>query len=206
MKLNNILIIVILLIIIFFTGIGTVYVEIKDLTCAAEAPENDPCKPPYLTTTSPLVFGPILWPALHVIGASYHTPNGTDIDGEALEIYRVNARKFIESLPFMLPCGHCGFHLHEFLQTQNLDEATRTKANFFKFFVDAHNNVTEHVNTIKINGKLLPPKKLWTVEEAREKYFCKDITVKDPRLWETTDLLTDISQNPQKYLKDMIPC
>ena len=58
------------------------------------------------------------------------------------------------------------------------------KTNLITFFVEAHNNVTKHVNKIKVNGKLLPPKKLWTVEEARAKYFCMDTCVTDIRKWE----------------------
>ena len=101
---------------------------------AVKPKEKDSCHLPDRTTTSPLVFGPTVWSALHIIAAGYHTPNGTDLDGTAPQIYRYNAKKFIEALPFMLPCGHCGYHLHEFLKTRDLDEDTRTKNKFNYIF------------------------------------------------------------------------
>ena len=121
--------------------------------------------------------------SFHLIAAGYHTPNGTDLNGIPPAIYKINAKKFIESLPFMIPCGDCGFHLHQFIQTRNLDEDIRTKDNFIRFFVEAHNNVTRHVNKIRVNGQQLPPKKLWTLEDAKKKYFCADTCIRDPRVW-----------------------
>jgi len=172
----------------------------------ATAPkEKDSCQLPERTTTNPLVFGPILWTTFHLIAAGYHTPNGTDLNGIPPAIYRVNAKKFIESLPFMIPCGHCGFHLHQFIQTRNLDEDIRTKDNFIRFFVEAHNNVTRHVNKIMVNGKQLPPKKLWTLEDAKKKYFCADTCVHDPRVWPAPSggLWKHIQQHPENYVQDM---
>ena len=198
--------ILLLIIIIIFSSIGILRPSSSSKCIPPKPPSSkDPCDLPKRSTTSPLVFGPMIWTTLHLIAAGYHTPDGTDMTGTAPDIYRINAKKFIESLPFMIPCGDCGFHLHEFIKTRNLNEDTRTKTNFIRFFVDAHNNVTRHVNKIKVDGKLLPPKKLWTVEEAKKRYSCVDTCIKDPRVWPSSSggLWKHIQKNPSAYKKDM---
>ena len=201
----------ILLLIVIVSGIGLLGlntpIELKQLKsnkCILPKPSSgdNPCHPPQRSITDPLVFGPHLWKALHIIAAGYLSPSGK----HPPEIYRINAKKFIQSLPFMIPCGDCGFHLHEFIKTRDLDYVTRTKKNFISFFVDAHNNVTNHVNKIKVNGKLLPPKKLWTVAEAEKEYSCMDSCIKDPRVWSNAGggLWHEIQKNPALYWKDRV--
>ena len=102
----------------------------------------------------------------------------------------------------MIPCGDCGLHFHNFIKNRNLEEDTRTKTNFIKFFVEAHNNVTHHINTVKVNGKLLPPKKLWTVEDAKNKYPCMDTCISDPRIW--TSKKGGLRESIQKYPAEYI--
>ena len=165
------------------------------------------------STSSPLVFGPIIWPALHIIAANYHTTDATDKTGEAPEIYQINAKKFIESLPFMIPCGHCGYHFHDFLKTRDLDEDVRTKKNFIKFFVDAHNGVSEHLNK-QLAKRNMPVKKIWTVKDANKAYYCMDtpnINIKNWEILKTEidtqpDLWPQIQKNPYNYQKDMLSC
>ena len=191
-----------LLIILLFSGIGIFHPHGLSKCIPAKQPTADnPCHPPKRSTADPLVFGPYLWTAFHLIAAGYLTPNGK----HPPEIYRINAKKFIQSLPFMIPCGDCGFHLHEFLKTRDLEKDTRTKENFIRFFVEAHNNVTQHVNKIKVDGKLRPPKKMWTYEEAEKKYSCMDTCIKDPRVWPNPSggLWKQIQKNPAAYRKDM---
>ena len=194
--------ITLLIIILIFSGIGILHPN-NFLKCIPAKPPKDgsPCLPPDRSSTDPLVFGPYLWTAFHLIAAGYLTPNGK----HPPEIYRINAKKFLQSLPFMIPCGDCGFHLHEFLKTRDLEHDTQTKENFIKFFVEAHNNVTSHVNKVKVDGKLLPPKKLWTVKEAKEKYSCIDTCIKDKRVWSNPSggLWKQIQKNPAAYTKDM---
>ena len=197
MNYRNITLIIILLVI---SSIGIVG-SIKLSRCIPpESTDDDPCKSPDRSTTDPLVFGPYLWTAFHLIAAGYLSPDGH----QPPEIYRINAKKFVQALPFMIPCGDCGWHFYEFLKTRDLEEDVRTKDNFIRFFVEAHNNVTNHVNKIKVDGKLMPPKKLWTVDEAKEKYSCLDACVKDTRVWSSPsgDLWKQIQKNPGAFVSD----
>ena len=174
---------------------------------------NNSCNIPLRATAGPLVFGPYLWTALHLIGAGYNQ----DKNGNVPKIYQINAKKFIQALPFMVPCGDCGFHLHEFLQTQDLDTALKTKDGFIGFLVDAHNNVTKNVNKIVVDpssGPQPPPKKLWTLQEAKDTYSCVDTCIKDPRVWSNTSdgpahgggLWKQIQADPGYFSNDMRQC
>ena len=159
------------------------------------------CPPHHHSGNDPRVFGPILWPALFLMAVGYPAiGRSTEV---APPIYRLNAIKFIRSLPFLLPCGGCGYNLHQFIQTRDLREDTRTKTNFIRFFVDAYNNIIYHINRIKVRGKLLPPRRFLTVAGVKAKYTCIDTCVTDPRHWDIKDLSKSIKESPEKYLSDM---
>ena len=106
----------------------------------------------------PRAFGPIIWPALHIM-AQYYPENPSDRQIE-------EAKKFIQSMPWMLPCGQCGSNFIEFTEynednagneaacmgtneddrCMTLDEICASKDNMVSFFVRAHNNVSSNVH------------------------------------------------------------
>jgi len=118
---------------------------------------------PLKDSGSPLIFGPLIWPALHVIAENYpEKPN---------EVYKSHCYNFLKGLPYMLPCPYCGNHLlNEEIANdgqignhleENLKNATQSRKNLRDFLVKAHNNVNKHNN-----------KKQWTSEEV-ENYYTK---------------------------------
>ena len=164
--------------------------------------DSEGCIYPNLPTDNPLVFGPHIWTALHMIANGYCGKNAEACHPTVPFIYQYHARRFIEAIPFLLPCGECGRHFNEFIKKQNLEESIRTKDGLIKFFVDAHNNVTMHINALKKG----PPKKLWTVEEAKIKYSCDRACIHNKAKWEDApDILTDIRDNCPNY-RDSIRC
>lgn len=107
----------------------------------------------YFSTHDPRIFGPYLWKAFHIIAYNYPSKPSLETQSHAID--------FISSLPFMLPCEHCGYHLQQYLMNVNLNIVTQSKTNMIQFFVDAHNNVSSHVH---------PNRKPFTVEQANKQY------------------------------------
>ena len=116
---------------------------------------------PLKDSGSPLIFGPLIWPSLHVIAENYpENPN---------EVYKSHCYDFLKGLPYMLPCPYCGNHLlNEEISNngqkgdhldENLKKATQSRDNLRDFLVKAHNNVNEHNN-----------KKQWTNKEVEKHY------------------------------------
>ena len=155
--------------------------------------DDSGCPPGARSTANPLVFGPILWPALHIIAAQY--PSKGRGSEKAPPVYQRHAKQFIEALPFMLPCGDCGMHLLEFLGTKDLNQVVRTKADLIKFFVEAQNNVTRHINQVHQKGRSWPARPLLTVAEAKAKYSCSKGCVRDPRIWAGESLWHHLDKN-----------
>lgn len=152
---------------------GTSFLETR---CMALNDPTERCPtsskgPAKYDTTDPLIYGPILWMALHYISAAYPQADVEyESDPVVMKEYQNQAKAFVQSLPFLLPCGHCGSHFHDFLQRRDLDKDTMDKTSFIKLFVDAHNHVSKHVNQVPTYGESFPPKKLWSVAEAKAKY------------------------------------
>ena len=113
-----------------------------------------------MTTGDPRVFGPIIWQSLHIMAQNYPDEPNSET--------RQQCQAFIKSLPYMLPCSHCGKHLQEFINDyqQKQIPICDNQASLIKFFVEAHNNVSSHTN---------PDRKPWTVEEALQTYASKDV-------------------------------
>jgi hypothetical protein len=105
------------------------------------------------TSADPRVFGPEMWVTLHRISVNY--PN------KPSKIAQENAAKFIKSLPYMLPCTHCGCHFLHYLKKHNLQNVCKNRHNITAFFVNAHNSVSKHTN---------PKNKPWTTEQALKTY------------------------------------
>ena len=122
----------------------------------------------------PRAFGPTIWKSLHIM-AQYYPDDPTD---EQIK----ECRKFILSLPWMLPGGGCGKHLQEFIdyniehsdstnkecsgvgkenECLSLNGICKNKRNLILFFVRAHNNVSKHVN---------PDRKPFTLADAEKLY------------------------------------
>lgn len=103
-------------------------------------------------TKDPRYFGPYLWPSFHIIAQNYPDfPN---------EITQQSCHQFIDSLPYMLPCAFCGYHLQEFISSQNITDICSNKKSLVTMFVKAHNNVSKHTGN----------RKQWTVEDAYRYY------------------------------------
>jgi len=81
----------------------------------------------------PDAFGPAFWFTIHNATTTY--PNRPTI------FVQDGMKKLIANMPLLIPCVACKEHFFTFLKTANLDNATASKENLFKFFVDVHNYV-----------------------------------------------------------------
>ena len=120
-------------------------------------------------TSDPRIFGPEMWLTLHRIAANY--PENPTYEAKSQLI------AFINSLPYMVPCQHCGCHFLDFLEAYNLNNVVTSKKTIVKFFVDAHNNVNKN------NGK---PE--WSVEDANI-YVSENLCNDDRPVWKFCDIL-----------------
>ena len=118
------------------------------------------------TTADPRVFGPELWRSLHRIAVNYPKKPSKDTIKHAVN--------FLEAIPYMIPCSHCGCDFLLYLETLNLKKVCSSKQNLVKFMVDAHNRVSKHLD---------PKKKLWTVKEANKKYTKENVCIGHKPVW-----------------------
>jgi|SaaInlV_165m_DNA_3_1040750.scaffolds.fasta_scaffold00498_21 hypothetical protein len=81
----------------------------------------------------PDAFGPAFWFTFHNATTTY--PNRPTI------FVQDGMKKIIGNMPLLIPCLACKEHFFAFLKTVDLDQATSSRENLFKFFVDAHNYV-----------------------------------------------------------------
>ena len=122
-------------------------------------------------SADPRVFGPHLWTSFHMISVNY--PENPNQDT------KLHCEGFVNALPYMLPCPHCGWHLREFISTnevlsgqesdkcagapgeskcQSISEVCSSKSNLVSFFVRAHNNVNKGTH---------PCRQLWSTADAQ---------------------------------------
>lgn len=93
-----------------------------------------------LPRQDPSVWGPAFWFAMHSMAVSYpERPS---------PMCRENAKKFMTSLPYMLPCEGCFEHARAYIEKHeaDMDLICSSRVRFFKFFVDMHNMVNERYN------------------------------------------------------------
>lgn len=86
----------------------------------------------------PDLFGPAFWFSLHNGSTTYPINPTTFI--------QTGMKNLIINLPLLIPCIICKEHFYSFLRKANLDQATNSRENLFKFFVDIHNNVNNRYN------------------------------------------------------------
>ena len=108
-------------------------------------------KCPKVESSKNKIWGPMLWNSLHVISENY--PKNPEIERQK------SCRQFINGLPYMLPCGECGYNLKNFIKDRDLGNICRSRAKIRRFFVESHNHINRHLN-----------KSCWTTEEAEEYY------------------------------------
>jgi len=121
-----------------------------------------------IATMAPHVFGPSVWKFLHTISMHYK-PNGNAADIQKCE-------RFIDAFATVIPCAHCAWHYNQFLRGSKISSDMRlnktdddwnwdnrgspckNKKNLQQFFVDAHNNVGQHVqlDTTQTSGVTRP--------------------------------------------------
>ena len=121
-----------------------------------------------VSTGEPRIFGPIIWPALHVMAENYPESPAPR--------HHLACTQFLEGLPYLLPCGYCGSRLlREEAQTKlpagkgeameaclrrhDIREACSSRDAFRAFLVEAHNNVNRHND-----------KPTWTPAQAEHHY------------------------------------
>ena len=99
-----------------------------------------------VTTADPRVFGPELWRSLHRIAQNY--PYKPSL------VTQKNCKNFLQSLPYMTPCSHCGCAFLLYLNKKNIKETCSSKDKLVEFLVRAHNRVSENLDPKKNNGPL----------------------------------------------------
>lgn len=128
-------------------------------------------------TSDPRIFGPEAWRTFHRFAQNY--PSEPDSTTQQA------CRNFLNAIPYMLPCGHCGYDFAEFIQTNEEHEgsdpyfagcggseeynmpcqgpvtACLNQSNLVNFFLRAHHNVDVLTK---------PCKPLWSPQQAQEAY------------------------------------
>jgi len=84
---------------------------------------------------TPNIWGPELWKSIHSIAYGF-PDNPTDEE-------KAEAKKFISSLPDMLPCKFCQKHFKEKLN--KLPPNVDSKIEFFNWTIDIHNLVNKQL-------------------------------------------------------------
>lgn len=120
----------------------------------------------YVTTADPRIFGPEMWRTLHRIAQNY--PNKPSKETQK------NAVAFLESIPYMIPCSHCGCDFLLYLEENNLHKVCLSKKNLVEFLVNAHNRVSKNLD---------PSKKQWTVKEAIKTYSKEKACIEGKPIW-----------------------
>lgn len=78
-------------------------------------------------SAEPIAWGPVAWNLLHTMAANFSDkPDMAHID---------HCKTFFVSLPYMLPCGDCGYHLKEYLKDIDLDLACSSRIRLRSFIV-----------------------------------------------------------------------
>lgn len=83
----------------------------------------------------PDAFGPAFWFTLHNATTTY--PN------QPTPAIQNSMKQLLINMPLLVPCVNCKEHFYAFLRKANLDAATSSRENLFRFFVDIHNYVNK---------------------------------------------------------------
>lgn len=130
------------------------------------------------TSADPRIFGPPAWLTFHTFAQNYPAFPTADV--------KLSCAAFINAIPLMLPCPHCGYDFKSFLQTNILYENTfnpacqasvqynmpcqgavkacESQSNLVNFFLRAHANVRANTQ---------PCSKLWSPAMAAAAYTNK---------------------------------
>lgn len=85
----------------------------------------------------PEIFGPPFWFTLHNAAVAY-------FDKPTLEM-RTMMKRFIMSIPIIVPCDMCRKHSYDYIQAQEtkglIDKCVSDRSQLFQFFLDFHNYV-----------------------------------------------------------------
>lgn len=128
------------------------------------------------TTADPRVFGPFTWRTLHKFAQHYPLAPSNQTQEACVN--------FINSLPFLIPCPHCGYDFSQFI-VDNIEhagtfnqsckanatyampcttpaQACATRELLIPFFLRAHHNVDSHNK---------PCKPLWSRQQAADAFL-----------------------------------
>ena len=86
---------------------------------------------------TPTHWGPYFWGTIHI--ACMGAPDVFD------EFDKQAYANFINTLPFVLPCGSCGKHFYETLQVEPVEPSLTTKYSLFEWSVKVHNIVNRRL-------------------------------------------------------------
>ena len=84
---------------------------------------------------SPKLWGSQAWHFIHYVAVNYpEAPTESD---------KVDYKAFIDSLSNVMPCGSCGYHFKQYVDSNppNMDN----RQSLFNWSVDAHNMVNKHL-------------------------------------------------------------
>ena len=87
------------------------------------------------------IWGPHGWFFIHSVAFGY-PENPSNLD-------KNNARKFIESLAYTIPCLKCQMHFRK--NIKHLEPNLKSKYDFFKWTVDIHNEVNKDTGKLQKN-------------------------------------------------------
>jgi hypothetical protein len=95
-----------------------------------------------ITTIDPKYWGRCGWIFLNSIALTFD------------ETFKDKYKQFILSLPYILPCKKCGYHLKESInKIKNIDTVLKNKETFINWLLEIRNNIyieqNKHIKTIK---------------------------------------------------------
>ena len=127
------------------------------------------------STGDPLVWGPTVWASLHMMAENYPK--------HANQPHQAACHRFLSSLPYMLPCGECGYHFRDYERAasqHNFQQECAGRDQLRRYLVEAHNQV---------NQKQQHPKPSWTVAEAEQHYSQMPAVIRNPEKWKSDQVL-----------------
>ena len=149
------------------TPISTMTDQMKDENDKARV-QADFCG--RLSQGDPRVFGPETWKTLHRFSAFYpQAPNDAAKEG---------CKNFMLGLPYLIPCGHCGHHLQEFvadndrLAGQNNDEKCRGTCTSLEQSCSNREGLVDLIRRAhdNVNANNYPCRQRWTNTMIMERY------------------------------------
>ena len=104
----------------------------------------------------PTLFGPSFWATMHYVALG--APVSLD------SVQKTSYKTFYNLIPFIIPCGSCGTHFTEVLNTNPIDNYLTGSSSLFEWTVKVHNIVNSRLGKSEVNVE--DAKKIWMSQNS----------------------------------------